>query len=93
MLLYQFRRTASGYSRADWDDLCDRLRYVPWEEIFKLGISTATIEFCLKKQKILPFPRNLSLMPFGEFSIVWSTKVNFLCLLLFYCLLSLLELI
>ena len=34
------------YSRADWDDLHDHLRYVPWEDIFKLGASAAASEFC-----------------------------------------------
>ena len=34
------------YSRADWDGLCDHLREVPWEDIFKLGASAAPSEFC-----------------------------------------------
>ena len=34
------------YSRADWDDLCDHLRDVPWENIFKLAASAAAREFC-----------------------------------------------
>ena len=34
------------YSRADWDGLCDHLREVPWEDIFKLSASTAGGEFC-----------------------------------------------
>ena len=33
------------YSRADWDGLCDHLREVPWEDIFKLGASAAGGEF------------------------------------------------
>ena len=33
------------YSRADWDDLRDHLRDVPWEDIFKLGASAAASEF------------------------------------------------
>ena len=41
-----FHRVAYDYSRADWDDLCDRLRDVPWEDIFKLGASAAASEFC-----------------------------------------------
>ena len=32
-------------SHADWDDLHDHLRDVPWEDIFKLGASAAS-EFC-----------------------------------------------
>ena len=41
-----FHRIAYAYSRADWDGLCDHLRDVPWEDIFKLGASAATSEFC-----------------------------------------------
>ena len=32
--------------RADWDGLHDHVRVVPWEDIFKLGASTAASEFC-----------------------------------------------
>ena len=39
-------RMAYDYSRADWDGLRDHLRDVPWENIFKLGASTAASEFC-----------------------------------------------
>ena len=41
-----FHRVAYDYSRADWDGLHDHLRDVPWEDIFKLGASTAASEFC-----------------------------------------------
>ena len=34
------------YSRVDWDDLCDHLRDVPWEDIFKLSVSAAASKFC-----------------------------------------------
>ena len=38
---------ASDYSCADyWDGLRDHLRHVSWEDIFKLGASTAASEFC-----------------------------------------------
>ena len=37
---------AYDYSRADWDGLCDHLRYVPWVDIFKLSASAAASEFC-----------------------------------------------
>ena len=37
---------AYDYSRADSDGLHDHLRDVPWEDIFKLGASTAANEFC-----------------------------------------------
>ena len=41
-----FHCIAYDYSRADWDGLRDHLRDVPWEDIFKLGASAATSEFC-----------------------------------------------
>ena len=41
-----FHCIAYDYSRADWDGLCDHLRDVPWEDIFKLGASAAASEFC-----------------------------------------------
>ena len=37
---------ADYYSRADWDDLLDHLRDIPWEDIFKLGGSAAASTFC-----------------------------------------------
>ena len=40
------QRDAYDYSRAEWDGLCDHLRYVPWADIFKLGASAAGSEFC-----------------------------------------------
>ena len=41
-----FHRIAYHYSRADWDGLLDHLRDIPWEDIFKLGASSAASEFC-----------------------------------------------
>ena len=41
-----FHRIAYNYSCADWDGLCDHLRDVPWEDIFKLSASAASSEFC-----------------------------------------------
>ena len=41
-----FHYIAYDYSRADWDGLCDHLRDVPWDDIFKLGASAAAREFC-----------------------------------------------
>ena len=41
-----FHDIAYDYSCADWDCLCDHLRDVPWEDIFKLGASAAASEFC-----------------------------------------------
>ena len=32
-----FRGTAYNYPRTDLDGLCDNLRDVPWENIFKFG--------------------------------------------------------
>ena len=36
---------AYDYSRTDWGSLCDHLRDVPWEDIFKLSTSAAS-EIC-----------------------------------------------
>ena len=41
-----FHSIAYDYSCADWDRLRDHLRDVPWEDIFKLGASSAASEFC-----------------------------------------------
>ena len=41
-----FHCIAYNYSRGDWDGLCDNLRDVPWEDIFKLSASAAASEFC-----------------------------------------------
>ena len=40
-----FLRIAYDYSRADWDDLPDHSRDVPWEDIFRLGASAAASQF------------------------------------------------
>ena len=40
-----FHRIAYDYSCADWDGLCDHLRDVPLEDIFKLSASAAASEF------------------------------------------------
>ena len=41
-----FHCIAYDYSHADWDGLCDHLRDVPWEDIFKFGASASASEFC-----------------------------------------------
>ena len=41
-----FHRIAYEYSRADWDGLHDRLKDVPWKDVFKFGASAAASEFC-----------------------------------------------
>ena len=41
-----FHCLAYDHSCADWDGLCDHLRDIPWEDIFKLGASAAASEFC-----------------------------------------------
>ena len=48
-----FHRIAYDYSRADWDGLCDHLRDVPWEYIFKLSASAAASEFCEFRFKLM----------------------------------------
>ena len=45
-----FHRIAYDYSCADSDGLCDYLRDVPWEDIFKLGATAAASEFCERVQ-------------------------------------------
>ena len=42
----QFHHIVYDYSCADWDSLCDHLRDVPWEDIFKLSASSSASEFC-----------------------------------------------
>ena len=41
-----FHCIAYSYSHANWDGLCDQLRDVPWEDIFKLTACTTASEFC-----------------------------------------------
>ena len=41
-----FHCIAYDYSCAYWDGLCDHLRPIPWEDIFKLSASAAASEFC-----------------------------------------------
>ena len=41
-----FHGIAYDYSRAGWDGLCDHLRDVPWEDVFKLGAFAAASKFC-----------------------------------------------
>ena len=41
-----FHCVAYDYSHVDWDGLCDHLRDVPREDIFKLSGSAAASEFC-----------------------------------------------
>ena len=41
-----FHRVDYDYSRANWDGLCDHLRDVPWEDIFKHSASAAASGFC-----------------------------------------------
>ena len=41
-----FHRISYDYSRVDWDEVCDHLRNLPWEDIFKLSASAASSEFC-----------------------------------------------
>ena len=41
-----FHCAVCDYSHADWDGLCDHLRDVTWEDIFKVSASAAASEFC-----------------------------------------------
>ena len=41
-----FHHIAYDYCCTDWNGLCDHLRDVPWEDIFKLSASAAASEFC-----------------------------------------------
>ena len=41
-----FHRIAYDYFHAGLDGLCDHLRDVPWEDIFKLGASPGATVFC-----------------------------------------------
>ena len=37
--------SSHAYSHANWDGLCDHLRDVPWQDIFKHNASAAAGEF------------------------------------------------
>ena len=37
--------SSHAYSHANWDGLCDHLRDVPWQDIFKLNASAAVVNF------------------------------------------------
>ena len=41
-----FHCIAYDYCCADWDNLCDHLRDVPWEDVLELSASAAASEFC-----------------------------------------------
>ena len=41
-----FHHAAYEYSHTDWDGLCDHLRDLPWEDIFKISASSAASEYC-----------------------------------------------
>ena len=41
-----FHHIAYDYSPAHWDALCDHLRDVPWEDIFKVSASAAASDIC-----------------------------------------------
>ena len=51
-----FHHIAHDYSHADQDGLCDHLRDVLWEDIFKLSASSATCEFCERVQVGIDVP-------------------------------------
>ena len=41
-----FHCIAYNYSCADWGGLCNHLRDVPWEDVFKVAASAAASEIC-----------------------------------------------
>ena len=41
-----FHHIPYEYSHADWDSLRDHLRYVPWEDVFKLVLLLLRVNFC-----------------------------------------------
>ena len=41
-----FHRIAYDNSHAHWYGLCDHLRDLSWEDVFKLGASASANEFC-----------------------------------------------
>ena len=71
-----FHCIAYDYSCADWDGLRDHLRDVPWEDIFKLGASTAASEFCewVRVGIVIYIPQKKS----GQASFIYMV-FSFLC--------------
>ena len=65
-----------GYTY-DWDDLCDHLRDVPWEDIFKLSASAAAIEFCeWVKVRIDPLTKFTSSIRSTEFKYILPWNIS-----------------
>ena len=66
-----FHRIAYDYSRANWNGLRD-----PWEDIFKLGASTAASGFCewVRIEIDIHIPQKIS----GQASFI-SMVLSFLC--------------
>ena len=54
----QFHRIAYEYSHADWNGLCDHLRDVPLEDIFKLGAFATASGFCEWVKVYTPHRKN-----------------------------------
>ena len=74
-----FHYIAYDYSCADWDGLCDHLRDIPWEDIFKLGALLLLLNF------VSGF--RLALM---DISLVEKIRSRLICLHAFQLLLLLL---
>ena len=73
-----FHCIAYDYSHADWDGLCDHLRDVPWEYIFKLSASAATSHHCktvLEAAK-LAYPNKTSPSPSLPRDLARGTFLN-----------------
>ena len=60
----------------DWGSLCDHLRHIPWEDVFKLSASTAAGDFWWLVQVELMYISFISVS--GQVSLV-STVLSCLC--------------
>ena len=70
-----------AYSCADCSGLCDNLRDVPWEDIFKLGASAAAREFCMWVQGGIDV-----YIPHRKYQVKPHSFPWFQLLVLFFCL-------
>ena len=76
-----FHCIADDYSCVDWDILCDLLRDVTWEDIFKLGAFAPSSEFCEWVQVVIDvyIPHckyHIKSHSSPWFSADWATAIN-----------------